>query len=106
MRILSPGGAIVLGIAAVTAVTVALVNGYKDEKQQIDVLTEAQKESIEKSHGDERAAYDEMETSRKNNMAAIDNEFGYYQELLNEFDSIVGGNGKVKRAMKTALSSL
>lgn len=95
-NLISPGGAIVLGIAAVTAVTVALVNAYKDEKQQIDVLTEAQKESIEKSH-EMKAAYDEMETSRKNNMAAIDNEFGYYQELLNEFDSIVGGNGKVKK---------
>lgn len=95
-NLVSPGGAIVLGIAAVTAVTVALVNAFKEEKKQIDVLNEAEKESIEKSHA-LKAAYDEMDTTRKNNMKTVDAEFGYYQELLKEFDSIVGGNGEVKK---------
>jgi TP901 family phage tail tape measure protein len=95
-NLVSPGGAIVLGIAAVTAVTVALVNAFKEEKKQIDVLNEAEKESIEKSHA-LKAAYDEMDTTRKNNMKTVDAEFGYYRELLKEFDSIVGGNGEVKK---------
>lgn len=95
-NLVSPGGAIVLGIAAVTAVTVALVNAFKEEKKQIDVLNEAEKESIEKSH-ELKAAYDEMDTTRKNNMKTVDAEFGYYRELLKEFDSIVGGNGEVKK---------
>lgn len=95
-NLVSPGGAIVLGIAAVTAVTVALVNAFKEEKKQIDVLNEAEKESIEKSHA-LKAAYDEMDATRKNNMKTVDAEFGYYQELLKEFDSIVGGNGEVKK---------
>lgn len=95
-NLVSPGGAIVLGIAAVTAVTIALVNAFKEEKKQIDVLNEAEKESIEKSHA-LKAAYDEMDSTRKNNMKTVDAEFGYYRELLKEFDSIVGGNGEVKK---------
>ena len=94
-NLVSPGGAIVLGIAAVTAVTVALINAFKDEKKEIDVLTEAQHKSVEESHA-MKAAYDEMEASRQNNMAAVNNEFGHYQSLIQEMDSLVGANGKVK----------
>jgi hypothetical protein len=74
--LVSPGGAIVLGITAVIAVTASLISIFKEEKKQIDVLTEAQKESIEASHN-MKAAYDEMESTRQNNMATVQNEFGY-----------------------------
>lgn len=94
-NLVSPGGAIVLGIAAVTAVTVALINAFKEEKREIDVLTEAQHKSVEESHA-MKAAYDEMETSRQSNMAAVNNEFSHYQSLIQEMDSLVGANGKVK----------
>lgn len=94
-NLVSPGGAIVLGITAVVAVTAALINAFKEEKREIDVLTDAQKESIQASH-DMKAAYDEMETSRQTSMKSVDNEFGHYQSLIQEMDSLVGANGKVK----------
>ena len=94
-NLVSPGGAIVLGITAVVAVTAALINAFKEEKKEIDVLTEAQHKSIEESHA-MKAAYDEMETSRQTSMKAVDNEFLHYQGLIQEMDSLVGANGKVK----------
>ena len=93
--LVSPGGAIVLGITAVIAVTASLISIFKEEKKQIDVLTEAQKESIEASHN-MKAAYDEMESTRQNNMATVNNEYAHYQSLIQEMDSLVGANGEVK----------
>lgn len=93
--LISPAGAVVLGITAVIAVTASLISIFKEEKREIEVLTEEQKKSVEESHR-MKAAYDEMEGARQTAMASVKNEFGYYQELLKEFDSIVGGNGKVK----------
>ena len=94
--LVSPGGAIVLGIAAIAAVTATVISLTKEEKKQIDVLTESEKASIEASH-QLKESYDQMDTTRKNNMATVNNEFAYYQELLREFDSIVGANGEVKK---------
>ena len=93
--LVSPGGAIVLGITAVIAVTASLISIFEKEKKQIDVLTEAQKESIEASHN-MKAAYDEMESTRQNNMATVNNEYAHYQSLIQEMDSLVGANGEVK----------
>ena len=93
--LVSPGGAIVMGIAAIAAVTATVISLTKEEKKQIDVLTESEKESIQASH-DLKSAYDEMDATRKGNMATVNSEFAHYQELLKEFDSIVGANGKVK----------
>ena len=93
--LISPAGAVVLGITAVIAVTASLISIFKEEKREIEVLTDEQKKSIEESHR-MKAAYDEMEGARRTAMGSVQKEFGYYQELLNEFDSIVGGNGKVK----------
>jgi phage-related minor tail protein len=48
--LVSPGGAVVLGITAVIAVTASLISIFKEEKKEIDVLTEAQHKSVEESH--------------------------------------------------------
>lgn len=93
--LVSPGGAIVLGIAAVIAVTATLVNLLGEETQATKYLTEEQEENIRKSH-EMADAYREMESARKESMASVQTEFGYYGELVNELDSIVGANGKVK----------
>lgn len=93
--LISPAGAVVLGITAVIAVTASLISIFKEEEREIEVLTDEQKKSVEESHR-MKAAYDEMEGARRTAMGSVQKEFGYYQELLNEFDGIVGGNGKVK----------
>lgn len=94
-KLISPGGAVVLGITAVIAVTASLISIFKEEEHEIDVLTEAQKQSIQKSQ-EMKTAYDEMEKSRQESMASVQNEYAYYAELLKELDSIVGASGKVK----------
>ena len=93
--LVSPAGAVVLGITAVIAVTASLISIFKEEKKEIDVLTEAQHKSVEESHA-LKSAYDEMESARKTSMAAVNNEFSHYQSLIQEMDSLVGANGKVK----------
>lgn len=94
--LVSPGGAIVLGIAAVIAVTATLISLFHEEEQAIKVLTKEQEASIQKSY-EMGEAYRNMESARKESMASVQTEFGYYQELLREFDSIVGANGEVKK---------
>lgn len=94
-NLISPGGAIVLGIAAVIAVTATLISLFHEEKESIKLLTEEQEASIQKSR-EMGAAYRELESSRKESMNNVRQEFGYYQELVDELDSIVDANGKVK----------
>ena len=94
-NLVSPGGAIVLGLTAIVAVTALLVNAFREEKREIDVLTDAQKQSIQAAH-DMGAAYAEMDRQRSESIKAVENEYGHYEDLLREFDSIVGANGKVK----------
>lgn len=93
--LVSPGGAIVLGLAAIVAVTATVISLTKDQAHAVDVLTDAEKESIQASH-DLKAAYDEMESTRQGNMKTVDNEYSHYQDLITEMDSLVGANGKVK----------
>ena len=93
--LVSPGGAIVLGLAAIVAVTASVIAANQDHKESIDVLTDAEKESIQASR-DLKTAYDEMETARQTSMASVEAEFGHYQDLITEMDSLVGANGKVK----------
>lgn len=93
--LVSPGGAIVLGITAIVAVTASLISIFKEEEKEIDVLTEAEKESIQAS-ADMRAEYEQMEASRKEAIASVKSEYAHYEDLLAEFDQIVDGNGKVK----------
>ena len=93
--LVSPGGAIVLGLAAIAAVTATVISLTKEQAKEVDVLTDAEKESIQASH-DLKTAYDEMETSRQESMKSVDNEYSHYQDLITELDSLVGANGKVK----------
>lgn len=94
-NLVSPGGAIVLGITAIVAVTASLISIFKEEEKQVDVLTEAERESIQASE-EMRASYEQMESSRKEAIASVKSEYAHYDELLAEFDQIVDGNGKVK----------
>lgn len=94
-NLVSPGGAIVLGLAAIATTTYTLVKYFSQEKQAIDVLTDSQKQSIEASH-QMKEAYDQMESSRQESMASVNAEYGKYQELASELETIVDENGKVK----------
>lgn len=95
-NLVSPGGAIVLGITAVVAVTTTLINAFKEEKKEIDVLTDAEKESIEQSRN-LYSAYEEMNKQREENVKATQNEWAHYGDLKQRLDEIVGATGNVKK---------
>jgi hypothetical protein len=93
--LVSPGGAIVLGLAAIAAVTATIITLTQKEAIEIEVLSDAQKKSIENSHK-MKEAYEELDTARKNSLGEVEAEHRYYADLLQELDSLVGANGKVK----------
>ena len=101
--LVSPGGAIVLGIAAIATVTATVIALTKEEAREIKVLTDEQEKSIEKSHALKKS-YDELETTRKTSMSAIQTEHDRYSDLVGELDSLVGANGRVKEGYETRVS--
>ena len=97
--LVSPGGAIVLGLTAIAAVTATIISLTKDEAEEIQVLTAEQQASIEASH-ELFDSYNNMETARKESMAAIQSEYAHYTELVDELDSLVNANGQVKKGQE------
>ena len=94
-KLISPGGAIVLGIAAVVAVTASLISIFSEEEQAIKVLNAEQEENIQKS-AEMVKAYEDLEAARQESMEAVNGEYRRYEELKGELDSLVDANGKVK----------
>lgn len=93
--LVSPAGAIVLGITAIVAVTASLISIFGEEEQALKVLTEEQEENIRKSE-EMCSAYREMESARQESMNAVKEEYGRYEDLKEELDGLVDANGKVK----------
>lgn len=93
--LISPGGAIVLGITAVIAATAALISIFGEEEEEIKVLTEAQEESIKKSQ-ELAESYKKTESARKEAVATVQAEFTHYSDLVREMDGLVSANGQVK----------
>lgn len=93
--LVSPGGAIALGIAAIVAVTATVIALTKDEAREVAVLTEEQKKNIQASE-EMAAAYNNMETERQNSMNAVKNEYDRYGDLTKRLDELVAANGRVQ----------
>lgn len=101
--IVSPGGAIVLGITAVIAVTASLISIFGEEKESISALTDEEQRSIQKS-AEWLGSYRDMETARQNSMKGIDAEYQRYQDLAAELDRLVDENGKVKSGYESRVN--
>ena len=97
--LVSPAGAIVLGLTAIAAVTASIISLTKDEEREIRVLTDEQEKNIEAAR-ESADAYREMESARQESMKSVEAEYGHYEELLDELDSLVDANGKVKDGQK------
>ena len=98
--LVSPGGAIVLGITAVIAVTASLISIFKEEKEAVSALTKEQQESIAKSE-EWVNSYREVEAQRKEGIKTVEAEYGRYQTLQQELEKLVDENGKVKEGYET-----
>ena len=98
--LVSPGGAIVLGITAVIAVTASLISIFKEEKEAVSALTKEQQESIAKSE-EWVNSYREVEAQRKEGIKTVEAEYGRYKTLQQELEKLVDENGKVKEGYET-----
>lgn len=94
-QLASPIGWITLGVGALaTALTsFAVTCDVAIDKQ--DLLSDSQKESIEKSKEFQQAIYDNID-ALNNQVNKVSTEFNYYGDLADELDNIVDKNGKIK----------
>lgn len=93
--LVSPAGAIVLGLTAIISVVGTIISLTRKETQEVSLLTEEQQKSIDASREMGRA-YAEMESARQESMKSVQTEYNHYQELAEELDTLVDVNGKVK----------
>ena len=95
-NLVSPGGAIVLGITAVIAVTARLIQYNKKHQESVKVLTEEQEASIKKAH-EMYEAYQETDTQRRESTKSVEAEYNHLMDLKEEYNSLIDTNGEVKK---------
>ena len=93
--LVSPGGAIVLGLAAIATVTATVIALTKEEAQEVSALTDEQKEHIQASK-DLADAYVNLEQSRQNATQEVGKEYDRYGDLTRRLDELVAANGRVQ----------
>ena len=91
----TPVGLVAAAVAGLAAGIVYLASKNNEAAESMETLTEYEEEQVEKI-AEMKQAYDELKTARDENVQAINNEYGYYQELATELDGLVDANGKVK----------
>lgn len=90
-----PWVAAAAGVAAVVSGVILLANKSDEYVEVVASLTDAEKENIEKVN-ELSQAYSDMKQTRDESVSAVEAEFGHYEELKKELDSLVGANGQVK----------
>lgn len=91
-----PWVALAAGVAAVTAGLVIYNKKHEEAVRAEYALTDAQKETIA-AVKESKAAYDQLDQARKDATEGITAEYGYINELKNEYNGLIGSNGKVKK---------
>ena len=96
-------GAVTAAVAGLAAAVLWLCSSNDKERESIETLNE-----YEQMHADKvmemTRAYNEMDEARKESMAAVQQEYGYYDELASELETIVDANGKVKEGYEDRAS--
>ena len=101
--LVSPGGAIVLGLTAIATVTATIISLSKEETKVIEVLTDEQKEHIQASK-DLADAYKTLEDNRQTSMKSVGDEYNRYGDLLGRLDELVSANGRVQTGKEQEVS--
>lgn len=86
--------AVVAGITALTVAAIAAKKGLDTWAEANYGLTTAQKKLHEEIK-ESSAAYAEAEQTRRTTISGINEEYGYYQKLARELDSITDADGRV-----------
>ena len=92
----SPIGLVTGAVVGLGAAFVALRKKQEKELETQYGLNEEQEKVIEKA-AEMRQSYEETDAARQESMKAIDGEFGYLTQLKEEYNKLIGKNGKVKK---------
>lgn len=91
----TPVGLVTAAVAALAAGIVYLASKTNDVHDATDVLTESERQQVDRVY-ELRDAYVDLQTARDENISAINTEYSYYEELANELNGLVDANGQVK----------
>lgn len=91
-----PYVAVAAGIAAVVAGITIYQKKQEEAIEKEYGLSKAQKETIE-SAKNLKAAYDQTNQARNDSMKNITTEYGYFNQLKGEYNSLIDSNGQVKK---------
>lgn|GEM_PF-1008946 len=92
---LNPIGLVAAALGGLVMVALDYRKSLDDAKESLTNLSEEEKAFIDQA-SETAKAYEGQEEARRNNNLAIDKEFGYYADLIDELDDITYSNGKVK----------
>lgn len=93
----TPIGLVVAGVAALTAGIIYLASKNKEAEVTTTQLTDAENEQVDQIN-ELNQAYKDMKSTRDESVDAITAEYGHYEDLAKELDSLVDANGAVKEA--------
>ncbi|MBR2540397.1 MAG: phage tail tape measure protein [Mogibacterium sp.] len=93
----TPIGLVVAGVAALTAGIIYLASKNKEAEVTTTQLTDAENEQVDQIN-ELNQAYKDMKSTRDESVNAITAEYGHYEDLAKELDSLVDANGAVKEA--------
>ena len=99
----TPIGLITAAVAGLTTGLIYLATKSKDVEEVTADLTEEQSKQIETIH-EQAKAYDDLRQAQTDSISAMQSEYGYYNELLDELDQLVDANGKVKEGYEDRAS--
>lgn len=91
----TPIGIVATAIAGLTAGVAYLITKQDTAIESTKRLSAEEEKAVD-AINDMSKAYKELKTTRNENVTAIENEYGYYQELSSELDDLVDANGQVK----------
>lgn len=93
----TPIGLVTAGVAALAAGVIYLASKDIEAKEATNSLTDAENEQIDKIN-ELNKAYKDLKATRDESVDAVTAEYGHYEELSKELDSLVDANGAVKEA--------
>lgn len=93
--ITSPTAWAVIAIAGVAAAVIELDRAYHDAIRDQHKLTEEQQEAVNKA-GEVAEQYTQVKDARDKAYQDTSSEFGYFEELVEEYNSLIEKNGEVK----------
>ncbi|MBQ2968666.1 MAG: phage tail tape measure protein [Clostridia bacterium] len=101
----NPLGLLLAAVVAVTAAIAVFTLCMEDEKSEADLLAEEIDELTARVE-ENRKAYEQAREARKKAVSEIESEYGHYESLVEELDSLVDANGNVKEGYEDRANAI